>query len=83
MLSRLQLLAAFPIRTVRVIFDCRSYNDRAASSRHYDLIFLNVTGATSVIYDVAVSIDNKLVFTEASVTHYWLTRWRKVFSIGL
>ena len=68
---------------LRVYFDTRVYND---SSARVDLTVENnidIAGATQITYDIAVISNNTTLFSQASVTHPWLTRWRKVFSVGL
>ena len=72
--------AAHPF--LRVVFDTRVYND---GSGRVDVAVENVldlTGATTVVYDVAIAVNNQTVFTKSSVQHYYLTRWRKTFTFG-
>src|SRR6202008_3652660 len=40
-------------------------------------------GATAVSYAVEVLTNGKSVFHRDKVTHHYLTRWRKVFALGL
>src|SRR5438105_673206 len=72
--------AAHPF--LRVIFDTRIYND---GTGRVDVAVENVldqTGATTVTYNAAIAINNQTVFTKSSVQHYYLTRWRKTFTVG-
>jgi hypothetical protein len=64
---------------LRVYFDSRVYTD---DSTRFDVTVenvLNIEGATSVVYDLDVLVDDVSVFSKSALTHYWLTRWRKVF----
>ena len=72
--------AAHPF--LRVVFDTRVYHD---GSGRVDVAVENVldlTGATTVAYNVAVTVNDATVFTKSSVQHYYLTRWRKTFAFG-
>ena len=67
---------------LRVIFDTRVYNDGAG---RVDVTVENVldkTGATTVTYDVAIVVKGQTVFAKNGVQHYYLTRWRKLFTFG-
>ena len=68
---------------LRVIFDVRSYTD---GQTRLDIAVENVldqAGATSAVYDVAVTADGQTVFSRTGVNHPYLTRWRKVFALEL
>src|SRR5262249_43809681 len=43
---------------------------------------LDKTGATTATYDVAIVLNAQTVFTKTAVQHYYLTRWRKLFTFG-
>src|SRR4029079_7729630 len=67
---------------LRVNFDTRVYHD---GSGRVDVSVENVldkVGATTVTYDVDIVIDGISRFTQSSVQHFYLTRWRKTFAIG-
>jgi len=67
---------------LRVIFDTRVYADGAG---RVDVTVENVldkTGATTVTYNAAITVKGQAVFTKSSVQHYYLTRWRKMFTFG-
>ena len=67
---------------VRVIFDTRVYSDGAG---RVDVTVENVldkTGATTVTYNVTITVKGQAVFTKSAVQHYYLTRWRKTFTFG-
>ena len=67
---------------LRVIFDTRVYND---GTGRVDVTVENVldkTGATTVTYNVAIVVNGQTVFAKNSVQHYYLTRWRKLFTFG-
>jgi hypothetical protein len=66
-----------------VIFDLRSYRD---GEGRWDVTVENVSdkeGATQAVYAVDVSANGQKLFRQLVVTHHYLTRWRKVFPIGL
>ena len=67
---------------LRVNFDTRVYSD---GKSRIDVSVENVldkTGATTVTYDVTITVDGQAVFTKTAVQHYYLTRWRRVFESG-
>jgi hypothetical protein len=67
---------------LRVNFDTRVYSD---GKSRVDVSVENVldkTGATTVTYDVTITVDGQAVFTKAGVQHYYLTRWRRIFESG-
>ncbi|HVD93298.1 MAG TPA: Ig domain-containing protein [Vicinamibacterales bacterium] len=67
---------------IRVNFDVRVYND---GQSRVDVSVENVldkTGATTLTYDAAISINGALVFSQPAVEHFYLTRWRKTFAVG-
>jgi len=67
---------------LRVLFDTRVYNDGAG---RLDVTVENVldkSGATTVTYNVAIVLNGQTVFAKNSVQHYYLTRWRKLFTFG-
>ena len=68
---------------LRVIFDTRVYLD---GNGRVDVTVENVldrVGATTVTYDVAVTVSGSRRFSQASVEHYYLTRWRQTLQVGL
>lgn len=65
-----------------VLFDVRSYQDGSSTVDVTAQNILNKTGATTMVYDVDIVINNETVFQRATVNHYWMTRWRKVFAVG-
>ncbi|SIO55084.1 PKD repeat-containing protein [Singulisphaera sp. GP187] len=68
---------------LRVIFDTRAYRDgqdRLDVTVENDL---DVAGATKVNYDVNITAGGQTLFSQTGVTQYYLTRWRKVFDLGL
>jgi hypothetical protein len=67
---------------LRVNFDRRVYNDATARLDVSVENVLDKAGATTVTYDVAVRVNGNVVFNRTAVQHYYLTRWRKVFTIG-
>lgn len=74
--------AGTPHPFLRVVFDTRVYND---GKGRVDVTVENVldkTGATTVTYDVSILVNGQTVFTKAAVSHYYLTRWRKIFPVG-
>lgn len=66
-----------------VVFDVRCYSDGAARIDVAVENCLDIAGATSVTYDVTVTVQGVTAFQKSSVTHPYLTRWRKVFGAGL
>jgi hypothetical protein len=72
-----------PHPSLRVVFDVRSYND---GSSRLDVAVencRNVKGARNVTYSVDVFTNGQNVYHHDTLTHYYLTRWRKVFAVGL
>lgn len=66
-----------------VIFDYRAYNDGAG---RFDVTVentLDASAATVTTYDVSIVANGTTLYQHNDVTHYYLTRWRKVFGIGL
>jgi hypothetical protein len=72
--------AAHPF--LRVNFDTRVYHDGRARVDVSVENVLDKTGATTVTYDVRISVAGQIVFTKTGVQHYYLTRWRKKFQVG-
>ncbi len=72
--------AAHPF--LRVNFDRRVFNDGQSRVDVSVENMLDKTGATTVTYDVVVTVNGETVFTKAAVQHYYLTRWRKLFATG-
>lgn len=68
---------------LRVLYDTRVYNDGAARLDICVENCLDVTGATVVTYDVAITVAGDTVFSQSAVSHWYLARWRKVFGVGL
>ncbi len=67
---------------LRVNFDRRLYRDGAARADVSVENMLDIDGATTVTYDVTITLNGQTVFSKTAVEHYYLTRWRKVFSAG-
>ena len=67
---------------IRVNFDTRVYNDGTARLDISVENVLDAAEATTVTYDVTIRINGQAVFTKNSVQHFYLTRWRKVFTTG-
>ena len=44
---------------------------------------LDVKGATETLYNVDIAVDGATVFSKSKITHPWLTRWRKLFNLGV
>ncbi|WP_154673826.1 PKD domain-containing protein, partial [Singulisphaera acidiphila] len=75
--------AGKPHPFLRVIFDTRSYQDGPDRLDVTVENVLDVAGATKVDYDVSIAAGGQTLFSQAGVTQYYLTRWRKVFDLGL
>ena len=73
---------ALPHPFLRVNFDTRVYNDGQARVDVSVENVLDQVGATTVTYDVAIAVNGAPVFTKPAVSHFYLTRWRKVFSVS-
>ena len=67
---------------LRVNFDTRVYSDGQARVDVSVENVLDQAGAATVTYDVAIAVNGAPVFTKAAVSHFYLTRWRKVFSVS-
>jgi hypothetical protein len=67
---------------LRVIFDTRVYNDGGARVDVTVENTLDVAGAATTTYDVALTVNGASVFTQGAVQHFYLTRWRKTFAAG-
>ena len=67
---------------LRVIFDTRVYNDGAARVDVTVENVLDLAGATTVTYNVTLNVNGSAVFTKSAVEHYYLTRWRKMATVG-
>jgi hypothetical protein len=68
---------------LRVVFDVRSY---APSGSRIDVTVentLDIAAADRIAYDVTVNVGERLVFEKRGVDQAYLTRWRKVFAIGV
>jgi hypothetical protein len=68
---------------LRVLFDVRAYKDGAGRVDVAVENSLDFKGATALTYNVAVSVNGKKLFHKDKVYHPYLTRWRKVFGVGL
>src|SRR4051812_26796375 len=73
---------AVPHPFLRVNFDTRVYNDAQARVDVSVENVLDQAGAATVTYDVAIAVNGAPVFTKTAVSHYYLTRWRKIFSVS-
>jgi hypothetical protein len=68
---------------LRVLFDTRCHAGGGCSLDVTVENLLDVAHAKEVTYDVEVRADGKSLFRRKAVTHYYLTRWRKKFPLGL
>jgi hypothetical protein len=75
--------SATPHAFLRVYFDARVYSDGQARVDITVENNLDVAEGTKVTYDVAITVSGSSVFTQSAVVHYYLTRWRKAFGVGL
>ena len=76
------LASGTPHAFLRVIFDTRVYNDGAS---RVDVTVENVldkVGASTVTYNVTLNVNGTPFFTKSAVEHYYLTRWRKMATVG-
>lgn len=73
--------AAHPF--LRVLFDVRTYSGGANRLDVTVENTLDVAGATSVSYSVDVVANGQTVYHHNSFMQYYMTRWRKVFGLGL
>lgn len=72
-----------PHDLLRVIIDARTYANGAS---RLDITLdntLNLADATKVLYDVSIVADGQTVFERQSLEHWYMTRWRKTFNVGL
>jgi hypothetical protein len=67
---------------LRVIFDTRVYHDGGGRVDIAVENTLDIAGAGTATYDVAIRVNGAPVFTQAAVEHFYLTRWRKTFAVG-
>lgn len=67
---------------LRVNFDTRAYSDGKARVDVSVENVLDQSGATTVTYDAAIAINGQTVYTKPAIQHYYLTRWRKVFTVA-
>ena len=67
---------------LRVVFDTRVYNDGTARVDVTVENVLDLVGATTVTYNVTLTVNGNAFFTKTAVEHYYLTRWRKTFTVG-
>src|SRR3954471_5859827 len=67
---------------LRVNFDTRVYSDGTSRVDMSVENVLDIAGATTVTYNVVMTVNGQTVFSQAAVQHYYLTRWRKVVSVG-
>ncbi len=79
---------ARPYPFLRVLFDVRSYRDGGMRVEVVVENAQNAYGASAVRYSVSACPDQRggpceHVFERNGVTHPYLTRWRKVFSLDL
>lgn len=72
-----------PHAFLRVYFDTRVYSDGSARVDVTVENCLDVATAVAVTYDLAVTVNGSSVYTRTAQPHYYLTRWRKVFGVGL
>lgn len=68
---------------LRVLFDLRSYQNGQARLDVTVENVLNLAGAGPTTYHVKINIAGQERFSVRNVTHFYLTRWRKVFGVGL
>ena len=67
---------------LRVLFDVRQYADGAGRVDVTVENCLDTESADTVVYDVAITADNKTVFQKANVEHRYLSRWRRTFPVA-
>src|SRR5262249_30870989 len=65
---------------LRVNFDTRVYNDGQARVDVSVENMLDQLSAGTVTYDGAIVVNGSPAFAKTAVTHFYLTRWRKVFT---
>jgi hypothetical protein len=68
---------------LRVVWDVRVYRDGQSRLDVTVENALDRAGATKVTYDVAVVANGQTCFERPGVAHWYMTRWRKVFALGL
>ena len=67
---------------LRVMFDTRVYNDGTARVDVTVENVLDLVGATTITYNVTLTVNGNAFFTKTAVEHFYLTRWRKTFTVG-
>jgi hypothetical protein len=67
---------------LRVNFDTRVYSDGTSRVDVSVENVLDMPGATTVTYNVLMTVNGQTVFAQSGVQHYYLTRWRKVVQVG-
>src|SRR5262245_62134416 len=77
----LSALTGLPHPFLRVNFDTRVYNDGKARVDVSVENMLDQIGAGTVAYDAAITINGAAVFAKGAVQHFYLTRWRKIFTL--
>jgi hypothetical protein len=75
--------AGQPHPFLRVLFDVRSYADGQSRVDVTVENTLDIESARAVTYDVSITVGEQTLFAREDVTHWYLTRWRQVFDIGL
>jgi Bacterial Ig domain len=67
---------------LRVNFDTRVYSDGTSRVDVSVENVIDMAGAKTVTYDVAMTVNGQTAFAQAAVQHYYLTRWRKLVTVG-
>ena len=80
--SPISLADGRPHPFLRVNFDTRVYFDGTSRVDVSVENMLDTPGATTVTYNVAITVNGQTVFAQTGVPHYYLTRWRKIVQIG-
>ncbi|OGE73590.1 MAG: hypothetical protein A3C49_00015 [Candidatus Doudnabacteria bacterium RIFCSPHIGHO2_02_FULL_42_25] len=74
------MAGATPHPLLRVYFDTRVYSDGKARVDIDVENTLDVTGGDDVTYDVNINIGGSQIFSQSGINHFYLTRWRKVYT---
>jgi hypothetical protein len=67
---------------LRVLFDTRSYNDGKSRVDVTVENTLDQVGATKVDYSVDILSGTQTLYHHDTLTHWYLTRWRKAFDLN-
>lgn len=69
--------------SIRVYFDTHVYSDGQARIDVTVENLLNIAGAATAVYDVEIVVAGESVFSQELFSHTYMTRWSKVFGVGL